>query len=292
MESLLSILRTLDQRTCSDDRENYEYFYRGVENITYTSIPTLFRKPDGLDKESLIFNELIRNYPEELGNARAIDIIAFMQHYGNCSRMLDVTMNALMALFFACGGWNKGIRPHEFQNNLKHDGAIRIFKVPKKEIKYVDSETVALLSNIARIDNTKVRTFYEFEWECERDQKGVWHKYEDRQTLLQKNVRDVNKVVLVKSNLSNPRVRAQFGAFFLFGGLDGVQGLEHATQKQILEKSIKKTTIDFPKEYLCGDVCVPKSQKEHILELLRKYFSLDFSTICPEKHDLVNSLVS
>ena len=85
--------------------------------------------------------------------------------------------------------------------------------VKNEDVKSIDSETVTLLSNIARLkDEDK---FGLLPWLCEKD-LGVWQSDEDQ---IKQNAQDVNSVVLVKTKLNNPRIRAQYGSFFLFGYL-------------------------------------------------------------------------
>lgn len=293
MDEIISFLQRLRQNIQNIDFNEYEVCYRGLGECNWIDSPTLFRY-NKLDKEAEMVRELSRHYPTETRLTHTIDLLTELQHYGAPTRLLDATTDALTSLFFACGGWEQYADPTGYKNLNNKDGAVRIFKVPKSDAKTIDSETVALLANIARLDNDK-RTFRDLEWQCERDQMGVWHTGQVESTrlrLLHKNVKDVNKVLLVKTNLNTPRIRAQHGVFFIFGGLEGVKGYEIADAETILERPIKKKVIPFELSYQHEDIRIPARYKEGVLKDLDKYFNLSFSTLCPDRHDLVKTLTN
>lgn len=62
-----------------------------------------------------------------------------LQHYGCKTRLLDLTTNALVALYFAC---------HEKKHH-RTNGELIILDIPNDQIKYFDSDTVAILSAIS-----------------------------------------------------------------------------------------------------------------------------------------------
>ena len=61
-----------------------------------------------------------------------------MQHYGVPTRLLDVTTNALVALYFAC------------ENNFREDGAVFLIRANSSQIKQFDSDTISILSSLPR----------------------------------------------------------------------------------------------------------------------------------------------
>lgn len=100
-----------------------------------------------------------------------------------------------------------------------------VYKVPRDEIKYFDSDTVSILSNIAKMkENFSIK-----------DMDKDWLLHEIRQEkygfLSNINPDDLSKVLFVKPLLDNQRIIRQDGSFMLFG-IDG----QKSTMASIPEK--------------------------------------------------------
>lgn len=98
-----SVAEFIDQLAQIDIEEGTETFYRGHANIEWKLLPSLLRTSNGADKEHLIFRDMVSHEPQSFSECRStLDYLVHMQHYGLPTRLLDVTMNPLVALYFAC----------------------------------------------------------------------------------------------------------------------------------------------------------------------------------------------
>ena len=76
-------------------------FFRGQSNSLWDIRPAIYR--DSLiSVEDEIIQKATSRVPNEFYNASDFDILTKLQHYGLPTRLLDVTMNPLVALYFAC----------------------------------------------------------------------------------------------------------------------------------------------------------------------------------------------
>lgn len=81
--------------------ENETAYYRGQSRQCWKLMPGIFRN-SFLDEHELLNVASIR-LANEISSLRAyIDRLIFFQHYGLCTRLLDVTFNPLVALYMAC----------------------------------------------------------------------------------------------------------------------------------------------------------------------------------------------
>ena len=96
-----------------DKEEGTETFYRGHADKDWVLLPSIFRTPNGVEKEHLLFRDMVAHEPQSFSECKsALDYLVQMQHYGLPTRLLDMTTNPLIALYFACqsvGDVNAGI---------------------------------------------------------------------------------------------------------------------------------------------------------------------------------------
>ena len=86
-----------------DKEEGTEIFYRGHADKNWELLPSIFRTPNGVEKEHLLFRDMVAHEPQSFSECKsALDYLVQMQHYGLPTRLLDMTTNPLVALYFAC----------------------------------------------------------------------------------------------------------------------------------------------------------------------------------------------
>ncbi len=112
-------------------------FYRGHSNKEYELKPGIYRG-DIIKNEDKIYRETIAKVPYDFKDKNTIESLALMQHYGIPTRILDLTTNALVALYFACIG------------NEDKDGEVIVFDIPEENTCYFDSDRVTILANLAK----------------------------------------------------------------------------------------------------------------------------------------------
>lgn len=80
--------------------ERLRFFYRGAANERYLLAPGVYRT--GEKPEDFYFHELQVRCPAPFAGRRYLEKLTYMQHYGAPTRLLDITANPLVALYFAC----------------------------------------------------------------------------------------------------------------------------------------------------------------------------------------------
>lgn len=111
--------------------------YRGESDAKWKLKPSIMRGVRS-EAENHIFSELMLEAPAEFSNDKAMfDKLVRAPHYGLPTRLLDVSLNPLVGLYFAC---------NEEQHHDK-DGTVRVFDFIDKRVKFADSDTISLICN-------------------------------------------------------------------------------------------------------------------------------------------------
>lgn len=144
----LEVLKYVDSVRRSQGRHiNKSLFFRGYSDASWIDEPSIYRKDTNgrslIKFEDKLYYEIISRCPDSFRYCNtAIDHLVMMQHYGLPTRLLDITENPLVGLYFACANYNK-----------QTDAKVAIYEALNTSIKNYTSNTVAMLANLAKVDN-------------------------------------------------------------------------------------------------------------------------------------------
>ena len=116
-------------------------FFRGQAK-EWELLPSIYRKdkPYYIENEDKIIKDALTNCPDDFPpNDTLFETLVKLQHYGYATRLLDLIANALVALYFACSN----------EDHHDENGELIILDIPDTEVKYWDSDTVAILAAIS-----------------------------------------------------------------------------------------------------------------------------------------------
>ena len=227
--------RSVPPRTLTgfiDEFEQYSsrapYFlncYRGQCDDSWPIVAGIFRSEfQGLLKnEKWAVRDLISVHPSEFApDETMFDKLVRMQHFGLPTRLLDVSRNALVALYFAT---DPGPKPS--------NGKVTIFSVPREYEKYFDSDSVSCIANLANMTSDDKDEIYRLEESLiglpEDEQitrfnedgvvKRLHQSIRSEKSYFQPIIKPIDLLLpyYVHPKMSNRRILAQSGAFILYG---------------------------------------------------------------------------
>lgn len=196
-----------------------EVFYRGHSNSKkYRLEPSIFRRDQEgnfihRDAEDRMYRELlVSNSLDFSGDIYTLDRLVRMQHYSLPTRLLDITSNPLIGLYFCC------------KSNLNDDGEVIVLSMESSYIKYFDSDTASCVANLSRLSKG-VRDSIAFDAEGvegfndQRALKQLLHFIKEEKPFFEPRLEPehLRSVLCVKGKHTNSRISFQSGAFLLFG---------------------------------------------------------------------------
>lgn len=253
---------------------SHQWFFRGQKDSAWSIIPNAFRG-DKIQNEYSVIQNAIRQNPFEFRSLTEFDTLTKLQHYGLGTRLLDVTLNPLVALYFATEPaitYEQG--KDKRYKQVEKDGVIYFNYVPWHSVNelsvriamsipfldFKDSFTVEGL--LRHLHENKVVSDADF---------GLLQ--EDNYKLF---IGYIQENYFIVSTHSNERLTRQSGAFILPTAIK-IREEKVALKDKHLDKAYQDLTQEFYDEYFI----IPSKCKAQIREEL-DFFNINEATMFPE----------
>ena len=258
----LSSVSAVSSFISSLKKRNDTLFFRGHANANYTLCPSIMRTVRLQQNESKLYHELLINCPDDFEKCGThLEKLVKMQHYGLPTRLLDITRNLLVALYFAC------------ESNLETYGELVLISADNKDIKYPQSDTISILASLPVFSYQKQQEFFDLASDqsltnlCfNHKAKRLIHEVRLEKPAFQAEINkdDILSNYIVYALKNNSRIVKQDGAFILCGLSAGQGSLEEFRYRDHGKK-----------------VVVLLEKKERILEQLEN-LSINRASLFPE----------
>ena len=325
VSTLLSNIEEIKKRESSEANKPLRY-YRGLSKSSYDLKPSVMRdkEKNHYKNEGNMLRDLMTRKPDEFFTlSSALDRWMLAQHHGLCTRFLDISMNPLVGLYFACG-----------DSKDDTDGVLYVFSTTRNRVKPYDSDSVSIVANFARLRRNEQKAIlkktkeylskrgafvdrhrrimtgtdgkdieevrdYAVHMDSLRRENEASGRYSDMGrlwTFIQQekpyfvegliDPRDLFRIFIVQPRLLFPRVRAQSGAFLV--------SAYHKTfdfeSKEPHERNIRYRPDNCDVPYNYYRLTVKAGRKQSILEELQS-LNISTETLFPELDKSAEAIV-
>lgn len=210
------------------------FFYRGQYD-SGKGMRTGVYRGDTYKRENVFYHEMLVRCTEDFKHTTNLDKLTIMQHYGCPTRLLDITSNPLVALYFACKNFGCD------KCGMVDEGIVYIFLVESGNMVYADSDRALILSALPKFDfddkqkileiassNIKKQSFPKNSDGLYRDKviERLYHEICCESLAFERKIKPIDLVqpLFIQPNKNNRRILKQDGAFILTGlSNDGVE---------------------------------------------------------------------
>lgn len=154
IDSVSTFISAIKELRESADGASTELYFRGQEAEFWDIEPSIFRN-DMLSIEDKLMQIPLQKIPMEFKEIDSVfDIMAKYQHYGMCTRLLDLTTNPLVALYFACK--IHGLEKYETEDgSTEHEPYGVVYYTNKYYPMHSTSREIKIIAALASYDLNK-----------------------------------------------------------------------------------------------------------------------------------------
>lgn len=300
VDEALSIIS--DEQKCNPE-DGAEFFFRGEPSnyhhpgdphapLETSFISYLDRDREWVLHERDLYQEALRhNIVSFYDDTTMVERLARMQHYRLPTRFADLSMNMMLATFFAAGGE----QVTKSVGSENEDGYVRIIKVSPKKMKSFTSDIITAIAHLPLVNPEDVKPSAEdglevLRYEITNERPGFsmnmrqWES--SRMQQVEKQLRhEIQHVWAFKPILNNRRIRSQGGLFLAFGCGDDKESLKPSfspsdyNDENAPSYGIKQV----------GYVQIHAKAKPEIIKQLR-FFGMPEENVYPDLSDVCNSI--
>lgn len=236
-------------------------FFRGQSNKAWDIRPSIFR--DSLiSVEHKIIQTAMARVPQEFRDcSSSFEELTKLQHYGLPTRLLDITLNPLVALYFACLPAPQ-IEDEE-GNKVYPDGIVYICHGYEEHEKSFKSN---ILSKIAKISFDGNLTLKDL-----KSKLGVIENIN-----AESFIKLIQDTIFVMPSYSNSRLIRQSGAFLISGAINITED-----EFELWNSKVTKSVRNLNQEVNKKSITISQEVKENLLDELN-FFNINESTLFPE----------
>lgn len=267
----ISFMRKKIKREEGDEQDAQRFFFRGQANIAWDVYPGVFRKGFLVTESSLINEAYLRNPTEFRKLDTDFERLAKLQHYGLPTRLLDVTSNPLVAIYFACQLCREII---DDTLSVAADGIVLFRRAYSKGCNDIEVSVISHLANTEVSGDLTLEKLLDdlVEHNIYSDkmaQRCRENEYKSLIDTLQSNY-------FVISNMNNERLIRQSGLFLLVGKYNIILN-DIDIGKSIIQVAKSNAREDFDRRVFR----IPAEKKKDILEELN-FYNVNEGALFPE----------